>query len=258
MKRNHLVYILLLTSCLTCVSCGRKSLDEQFYEDAQKETLQMCPRKIDDCTTLDSIVYDMKKRVQNHYYSFSGRMDDEALYTDNFREDIRETLLKSLRNEIKLKKQMEAGIGFGYHYYSATTHKPLMQVVFKEKDYTGPMAMRSFKERLTGKWEDYTLRNCPEQQDECTTLEEVSFDSTEMVLSYKFLLGGELDMDSLTILYPDAEKELKNMLIKNIRADEALKEEKDSGVNYHVTYFSKSTKSKLLDIKIKGKEVKKK
>ena len=253
----NLAFLLLFSLVLvSLVACGRKSIDEQFYEAAKKETQQMCPRKIDDSTTLDSIVYDMLSRTQKHYYTFSDHMDDTTLYTNNFVADIRETLLKSLRNEIKLKKQMEAEIGFAYIYISASTGKPLINLLFTKDDYTGPMKVRSFNERITGKWDDYTLRNCPEQQDECTQLEKVTFDSINRVINYVFKLKGELDIQDLQEQYPDVKKEMKKMLIKGIRENDALSEENDSCVNYRVEYLSKSTGKHLLDISIKGKEIK--
>lgn len=246
----------LAVLCLTLASCGRKSIDEQFEENARQESQQMCPRKIDDCTMLDSIAYDIKTRTQNHYYTFSDMMDDESIFTDNFLADIRESMLKNLRNEIKLKKQMEAGISFGYHYRSASTGKTLLKIIFSKKDYTGPMKMRSFNQRITGKWEDYTQKNCPEEQDECTTLLRVAYDSTKHTIHYDFELKGELDIDSFTVKYPDAQKELKKMLRRGIKENSTLKEERDSMVDYNIMYTSKTTGKKVMEIKIKHTELK--
>lgn len=252
-KRLLLFTLLATTLC----SCGRKSIDEQFEENARQETQQMCPRKIDDCTVLDSIVYDRKSRTQFHYYTFSGNMDDSTLFTKNFVDDIRETMLKSLRNEIKLKKQMEAEINFGYTYHSQTTGKTLLRLVFTKNDYTGPLKQRTFNQRITSKWEDYTLKHCPEVQDECTTLTSVSYDSVASQMNYEFELKGVLDTDSFDIRYPDAAKELKKMLVKGIRQNESLKEERENDIDYNLIYRSKSTGDILIKLKIKHAEISK-
>lgn len=246
----------LLLGTLSILSCGRKSIDEQFAENARQETQQMCPRKVDDCTMLDSVVYDIPTRTQNHYYTFSGDMDDPTLFTEHFKAEIRETMLKSLRNEIKLKKQMEAEISFGYIYYSDSTHKPIFKVLFTKEDYNGPLKQRSFGKRMTDKWIDYTQKHCPEQQDECTTLLSIDYDSLKSVLTYNFELKGELDTDSFDIHYPDAEKELRKMLRKGIKENETLKEERENDVDFHLVYKSKSTGRKLIDIKLKNKDLK--
>lgn len=243
---------------LSAVSCSRKSMDEQFAENCKQETQQMCPRKIDSCTRLDSIVFDMKTRVQKHYYTFSGTMDDESIFTEYLVEDIRETMLKSLRNEIKLKKQMEAKIGFGYYYRSEKSKKKLLEIVFTPEDYTGPMKMRSFEERMQGKWEDYTAKHCPEVQDICTTLTKVAYDSLDNRICYEFELKGELDTDSFNIIYPDAKKELKNVLISGIKKNEMLEEERDSCLDFNIRYISKRTGKLMVDINIAGKDVQKK
>ncbi|GEM_PF-1628773 len=251
MKRT-LIFTLI---AISLVSCGRKSMDEQFAENCKQETQQMCPRKIDDCTILDSVVFDMKTRTQNHYYTFTDNMDDESIFTDYIIADIRESMLKSIRNEIKLKKQMEAKINFGYIYRSKGTGKKLLDITFTPNDYTGPLQVRDFKEKMAGKWDDYTVKHCPEVQDICATLMKVAYDSTTNRLCYDFELKGELDTDSFNILYPDAKREMKKVLVQNIKNNELLAEEKDSCIDFNIRYSSKRTGKLMLDIDIKGKEV---
>lgn len=248
----------LVVLTLLIASCGRKSIDEQFEQNARQESQQMCPRKVDDCTTLDSITYHIPTRTQSHYYTFSDAMDDETIFTDNFIADIRESMLKSLRNEIKLKKQMEAGISFSYVYRSASTGKTLLNITFHKADYTGPMQQRSFDQRIQGKWEDYTARFCPESQDESTYLDSVVYHPEEKCLNYHFRMVGELDTDSFNIIYPDAAKSMKSVLIKGIRDNTSLKEENDSAINYHIEYVSNITRRRMISINISGKEVNKK
>ena len=248
--------MLLPLMALAVSGCGRKSIDEQFAEGARQETQQMCPRKMDDCTTLDSIVYDIPTRTQIHYYTFSGQMDDKSIFTENFTADIRETMLKSLRNEIKLKKQMDAGISFAYIYRSEKQKgRTIFELTFTKEDYTGPMVMRTFEERTTGKWQDYTMRFCPEEQDECTVLDSVVYRGDERVLEYRFSLKGELDVEDFDSIYPEAKKEMKKVLIRGIRENASLKEENDSSISYCIRYFSQSRGRKLMEIKIKGEEI---
>lgn len=249
-------FIILPLAILALSGCGRKSIDEQFAENARQETQQMCPRKIDECTTLDSIVYDMTTRTQNHYYTFSGNMDDPSIFTPNFLADIRESMLKSLCNEIKLKKQMEASINFGYVYHSASTGKPLLKILFTPNDYNSPITSRSFNERITGKWNDYTQRFCPEEQDANTILQSVKFDSTERKIFYVYEISGELDIDSFDIVYPEASKHIKRLLTKGLKENESMKEEKDSLTDFNIRYVSKNTGRTLMDIEIKGTELK--
>lgn len=232
-------------------------MDEQFEENARQESLQMCPRKIDDCTVLDSVSYNIKTRTQNHYYTFSGELDKPELYTDYFIEDTRENMLKALRNEIKLKKQMEAGINFAYIYNSASTKKPLFTILFTKKDYTSPLVQRSFNTRITGKWQDYTLKNCPEKQDVNTVLDSVVYDSIEAKLYHNYTLSGELDLPDFNEQYPEATKQLKKMMIKSISENSAFTEENDSNVSYVIRYYSKTTGKKFIEINIKGDEIKK-
>lgn len=247
--------MLLPLMALAASGCGRKSIDEQFEEAARQETQQTCPWKMDEYTTLDSIVYNIKSRTQIYYYTVTGEVDDEANFTENYKADRRETMLKSLRNEIRMKKLMDAEVNIAYVYISESQKKPIFQLTFTKNDYTGPIRLRTFDERITGKWEDYTTRLCPEQQDECTVLDSVVYRAEDRTLYYSFSLMGELDVEDFDEEFPDAGKEMKKFLVKGIRQNETLAEEKDSAVSFVFRYHSQSSGRTLMNIEIEGEKV---
>ena len=113
----------------------RDSLDETIAKKTAEESQRDCPREIDSYTTLDSMSYDISSRTLHYNYTVFDVLDNEILYTDEFREEFREQLLNEIKNKIALKGYKKEGIAFQYTYLSKCSGDPLLDFRFEKSDY---------------------------------------------------------------------------------------------------------------------------
>lgn len=244
------LYTLALLA-LVLVSCSkRKSIEEQFAEEARMENQQQCPSMIDACTMMDSIKYDTRTHTKGYFYTFYGEMDDASFFTPYMKEDIRERRLLMLANDIKMKKYMDEGINFHYVYFSNRTGEPLLEFTFGQKDYKGHPKLRSFEERMVAKWGEFSELNCPQEQDEYTVLESVEYLPEDSTLCYRFTLAGEFDVQDFDEMFPTAEQEMQRALEEGLKDNPTLQEEVEAGCHFNYLFCSKKTGKVLLEVRI--------
>ncbi len=125
--------ILLLAMLLT--ACGGESFDERCSRETAEFTKTQCPRRIDEATRIDSMVYEPETKTIYYYYTVNGELDDEERFTSEMRDVFREGLLQSITGSIELKAYKEHNVNFGYRYYSVTDGKLLMEETLTPADY---------------------------------------------------------------------------------------------------------------------------
>ncbi len=79
------------------------------------------------------MTFDAATHTIGYFYTLSGQLDDTALVARN---DMREMLLRELRNSAKLKMYKEADYLFRYVYYSKSQKgRKLFESTFRPSDY---------------------------------------------------------------------------------------------------------------------------
>ena len=128
MKRIAFVVMaaLMLAAC-------QESLEERCEREAREFTEKKCPSLITPGVTIDSMTFNKASQTMSYYYSLSGVLDNsEALNKNN----LRDILLKELKNSTQTQMCKEAGYNFRYVYYSTQKKgTKLFEATFQEKDY---------------------------------------------------------------------------------------------------------------------------
>ena len=111
-----------LAACMLLGAC-HQSLDERIKQETDDYTRKECPKRLDECTVLDSLTYTYNDSVKVHacYYSLSGMLDVDSVYESGVIELFRGNVLTDIRTNLQYKRLREHGVTFDYHYYSSTT-----------------------------------------------------------------------------------------------------------------------------------------
>ena len=117
---------------LILISC-QQSRQEKLSKEAL-ETSIMCPIRIDEETTLDSMAYHKSDNTLYYYYSLAGSLDN-AQKINNLKSQITKNQLGTVKNSVELRKYKEWGISFCYIYFSKTSHKLLLNMKFTKEQY---------------------------------------------------------------------------------------------------------------------------
>lgn len=133
MKKTNLIF--LFCASLALGACHFESFDERCEREAKEYTQKQCPRRLDKCTVVDSMVYDKSTHTLSYYYTLEGLLDDEQVMTDKVFDNYREQLLKNVVNSIELKAYKEKELNFSYYYYSKKTGKQRFTLTFTPEDY---------------------------------------------------------------------------------------------------------------------------
>ena len=131
-KTNH---VLFLCAALTMTACDFESFDERCAREAKEYTEKQCPRRMDICTDMDSLTYDLETHTLNYYYTVEGELDTDSMMNEENCGKIEELLRKNVINSVELKTYKENGINFSYCYHSKTTGKVRFKACFTPKDY---------------------------------------------------------------------------------------------------------------------------
>ncbi|MBR5051783.1 MAG: hypothetical protein IKW91_00995 [Bacteroidaceae bacterium] len=132
MKR---LFTILCFGALLFGGCKRETKDERFRREFEQFTEKECPKDVSPYTRMDSIAYDIDRRTLTEYYTVSGELDIDSLYTDGIIEDFSNNLLKELKGSLSLKPYKDEGINFAYLYRSITTEKVILELTFTPEDY---------------------------------------------------------------------------------------------------------------------------
>lgn len=126
--------IFTLAALAVLVSSCQESLKERCAREAKEFNEKKCPVKVMDGVTIDSLVFERATLTLHYYYTFSGLSDNKAVID---KLNPRKLLVDEVRNSTSIRAYKEAGYNFHYTYWSASTKKPLADVVVTKKEYGG-------------------------------------------------------------------------------------------------------------------------
>ena len=132
---NILAACLALTLMVFVTSC-QESKRERFEREAREFTKKNCPRpEFEDIIILDSLVCHNDSNNDYVYY-YSVKADSIMLEEmEQQHEQLKENLLKAIRNSVDLRHVKEEGLNIVYAYYNAETHEKLTEFRFTTEDY---------------------------------------------------------------------------------------------------------------------------
>lgn len=116
----------LFTAC-------QESLEDRCAREAQEYTKKKCPVKLDNNTTLDSMVFERQTHTLHYYYRLTGLADSDSILQ---KIDAIGSLKQELKNTTSLRVYKENKYRFAYTFHSEKDpEKVLLDVVFTDKDY---------------------------------------------------------------------------------------------------------------------------
>lgn len=132
---NILAACLALTLMVFVTSC-QESKRERFEREAREFTKKNCPRpEFEDIIILDSLVCHNDSNNDYVYY-YSVKADSIMLEEmEKQHEQLKENLLKAIRNSVDLRHVKEEGLNIVYAYYNAETHEKVSEFRFTTEDY---------------------------------------------------------------------------------------------------------------------------
>jgi hypothetical protein len=128
--------IFLMVASIILLSACQESLEERAAREAREVTESKCPMPIGNNMYLDSVVFNIPTLTQTQYFRFIGDTDNDSVVVAFEQNNIKETLVKELKNTPNYKALMERGASFRYIYRS--TKKPettYLDITIKKEDY---------------------------------------------------------------------------------------------------------------------------
>ena len=124
----------LLLTILT-FSCRHESVHERIARQTSEFSRTSCPKRMDDYTVLDSMVYNSSETTMLYYYSVCDKLDNDSVYNDVFINVFYTDLLNNLKDNLGLLELKKNNVHFKYVYYSSITKKTYMNFMFTADDY---------------------------------------------------------------------------------------------------------------------------
>lgn len=123
-----------IMAVFTCILCAcQESLEDRCAREAKEYTKKNCPAKLDNNTTLDSLVFERETHTLHYYYRLTGLADRDSILQEI---DAASTLKEELKNTTSLRVYKENKYNFAYTFHSEKDpQKVLLEVVFTDKDY---------------------------------------------------------------------------------------------------------------------------
>lgn len=133
MKTLKFITMVCLTTLIT--SCNFESFDERCTREAEEYTHKYCPRRMNDYTMMDSLVFNPQTRTFSYYYCLEGKLDNDTVITKDVANTFVEQLKKELTNSVELRSYKEKEVNFRYIYLSQKTGQILFEKTFTPADY---------------------------------------------------------------------------------------------------------------------------
>lgn len=96
-------------------------------------TMKQCPAQMGDNLVIDSMTFHPATHTFCYYYTLKGTLDSVGVLN---KENIREVMVRELRNTTSMMAYKEAGYKFKYTYRSQKNPKNvLLEMLFTKKDY---------------------------------------------------------------------------------------------------------------------------
>lgn len=131
-------YLFIFALSLMVSACDFEDFDKRSEREAKEFTEKQCPRKVDKFTTLDSMIYDIPTKTLEYYYTLSGDLDNDSIFTLGIWNDFQQMLLEDVTNSVELKRYKEHNVNFSYRYFSEKTRKLKYEAYFSQEDYKKP------------------------------------------------------------------------------------------------------------------------
>ncbi len=131
---HHSAIVVLTLACSFMTACNHDSLEDKAEKDAKTFNERYCPTPTKNNQRTDSVTFDRDTRTFNYYFDLSGASDNQEVI-DTMRTQLREALVKDLKEDMGTQAYKEAGFSYHYVFYSASTHKIMFEALLQEKDY---------------------------------------------------------------------------------------------------------------------------
>lgn len=124
-------FLLLAVATLLLTGCKKQTFDERVQAEVEHFNLKEAPKRIDAATTFDSMQYDASQLRLSYFYTV-----ETDIPIDLFpREDIKQELLRNLRQSLQLKTHKEHGLLFHYRYILQPSGETIVDCTFTPEDY---------------------------------------------------------------------------------------------------------------------------
>jgi hypothetical protein len=128
--------IFLFASALLLLASCQESLEERAAREAREVTESKCPMPIGDTMYLDSIVFDIPTLTQTQYFRFTGVDDNDSMVAMKKEANLKDVLLKELKNTPSYKLLLKRGVNFRYVYRSTLDpKKTYIDITILKEDY---------------------------------------------------------------------------------------------------------------------------
>ncbi len=127
--------LLVFTIVLVALSGCHESLEDRAARETKEYTEKNCPTPTVNFTRMDSITFDKSSRTVNYYYTLCDKADDTEIINKQ-KDELRKTLLKSLKVSTQLKVYKQAGFNIKYVYHSEKSPGTILfEAEYTKKDY---------------------------------------------------------------------------------------------------------------------------
>lgn len=128
-----LALLVLIAATALCGSCGQ-SVEDKAEASAREYNERECPTPWENNERVDSVAFHRATRTYVNYREFNGRIDSAELIRAH-RQELRQVLVRWVRNSTRYKQYKEAGFNFRFVYRSNKTGKVLLDETIAQKDY---------------------------------------------------------------------------------------------------------------------------
>ena len=111
----------------------QESLEEKCAKECRQYTEKNCPARLEANLIIDSLTFDAATHTLKYYYTLTGVADSVGLLS---RDEVRQALIKELRNTTMMRTYKNADYNFSYIYHSERRPElVLFQETLTARDY---------------------------------------------------------------------------------------------------------------------------
>lgn len=127
--------LLAFAIALSTLSGCHESLEDRAARETKEYTEKNCPTPTVNFTRMDSITFDKSSRTVNYYYTLCDKADDIDIINKQ-KDELRKTLLNSIKASTQLKVYKQAGFNIKYVYHSEKSPNTILfEAEYTKKDY---------------------------------------------------------------------------------------------------------------------------
>jgi len=124
-------YLLMAVAALVLAGCKKQTFDERVLAEVEHFNTKEAPKRLDNSTTFDSMQYDASQLKLSYFYTIEADIPADLFP----REDIKQELLRNLRQSLQLKAHKEHGLTFHYKYIEQPAGVTIIDCTFTPEDY---------------------------------------------------------------------------------------------------------------------------